>query len=134
MSSRRMDASTRAIVRSRAKDRCEYCQRSQVDSPLIPLHIEHAIPRKHGGTDDEDNLALACPECNLHKGTDLTGIDPDSGAVTPLFHPRRNGWEEHFTWSGLRIVGVSAIGRTTVRVLQLNSAARLRVRLATWSK
>jgi 5-methylcytosine-specific restriction endonuclease McrA len=126
-----MDAATRAAVRARARDRCEYCQRLQSTSPLIPLHIEHVIPRKHRGSDDIDNLALACAECNLHKGSDLTGLDPDSGQVTSLFHPRRDRWDDHFRWDGLRIVGQSAVGRTTVRVLQLNAPARLRVRRAT---
>jgi HNH endonuclease len=126
-----MDAATRAAVRGRAQNRCEYCLRPQSISPLIPFHIEHVIPRKHGGTDGDDNLALACPECNLHKGSDLTGIDPGTGLVTPLFHPRRDNWDEHFESDGLFIVGRSAIGRTTVRVLQLNAPARLRVRRAT---
>lgn len=58
-----MDAATRAVVRARAADRCEYCQRSQARSPLIPLQVEHIVARKHGGSDDLDNLALACAEC-----------------------------------------------------------------------
>lgn|SRR5487761_1390174 len=126
-----MQAVLRVAVRKRAADRCEYCRRRQADSPLIPLHIEHVIPRKHGGTDDMENLALACGECNLRKGSNLTGIDSDTNRITPLFHPRRQRWPEHFAWDGLRIVGLTPVGRTTVRVLELNSPARLRVRLAT---
>jgi hypothetical protein len=45
---------------------------------------------QHGGGDDADNLALACPDCNLRKGPNLTGIDPETGAVVRLFHPRRD--------------------------------------------
>jgi hypothetical protein len=128
-----MDAATRAAVRARAQNRCEYCQRPQSTSPLVPLQIEHIIPRKHRGTDDSENLALACAECNLRKGTDLTGIDPDSGKIAPLFNPRRDAWDEHCEWNVLRIIGLSAVGRTTVQVLQLNAAARVRVRSATRS-
>lgn len=128
-----MDAQTRAAVRERAAERCEYCQRRQIDSPLVPLQIEHIIPRKHGGSDDLDNLGLACAECNLHKSSNLTGIDPDNGQITPLFDPRRQIWAEHFSWNGLRVVGRTATGRTTARVLELNSPERLRVRMATWS-
>ncbi len=51
--------------------------------------IEHIVPKIHGGTDSPDNLALACIDCNPHKGTNLTGIDPEMGEVTGLFHPRR---------------------------------------------
>lgn len=126
-----MDAATRAAVRDRAADCCEYCQRRQAASPLIPLQIEHIIPCKHGGSDELENLALACAECNLHKGSDLTGIDPENGAITRLFNPRRDRWEDNFAWDGWRIVGLSPTGRTTVRLLQLNAPARLRVRRAT---
>lgn len=101
---------------------------------MIPFHVEHIVSRKHGGSDNADNLALACADCNLHKGSDLTGIDPDSGKLTPLFNPRRDRWDDHFVWVELRIEGISAIGRTTVRLLQLNARSRLRVRRATRSQ
>ncbi|MBX9787695.1 MAG: HNH endonuclease [Pirellulales bacterium] len=126
-----LDRATRRQVRQRAADQCEYCQRRQSDSLLIPLQVEHVLPRKHGGGDEIDNLALACAECNLHKGSDLSGIDPESSEVTRLFDPRQDNWNEHFNWHGLRIVGLTAIGRTTVRVLQMNATARLKVRLVT---
>jgi 5-methylcytosine-specific restriction endonuclease McrA len=126
-----MNAALRAAVRSRANDRCEYCQRLQLDSPLVSLQIEHVVPRKHGGDDDFGNLALACAECNLHKGSDLTGIDPASNAITPLFNPRAQKWPEHFSWDGQRIVGLTAVGRVTIRVLQLNAIPRIRIRLRT---
>lgn len=31
------------------------------------LHIDHIVPVSCGGTDDLDNLALACPPCNRAK-------------------------------------------------------------------
>ncbi len=62
-----MNTATKALVRQRAGQRCEYCQLRQEDSPLAVLHIEHVIPKKHGGSDDLENLALACIDCNLHK-------------------------------------------------------------------
>ena len=126
-----MDANLRVAVRDRAGQRCEYCHRSQADSPLIAFHVEHIIPRKHGGSSELDNLALACPDCNLHKGSDLAGIDPETGSVVRLFDPRTQNWQEHFAWDGMRITGWTAIGRATVRVLDLNSPDRLRLRLAT---
>jgi len=128
-----MDAAVRAHVRERAGDACEYCHRRQETSPLVPLQIEHIIPRKHAGDDSLDNLALACAECNLKKSSDLAGLDPVTGDLSPLFHPRRDKWVEHVEWEGLRIVGWTAVGRTTVRVLDLNAPARLRVRRATRS-
>jgi 5-methylcytosine-specific restriction endonuclease McrA len=121
-------ATTRAQVRERAHDTCEYCQLHQDDSPLAALHIEHIVPKIHGGTDDPDNLALACIDCNLHKGTNLTGIDPQTNEVTELFHPRRQHWDDHFGWRGIHLIGKTAVGRTTVRVLDMNSEDQIALR------
>lgn len=123
-----MDPRTRAQVRERAGDQCEYCQLHQKDSPLAALHVEHVRPKIHGGTDDLGNLALACIDCNLHKGPNLTGIDPQTNQVTELFHPRRHRWGEHFEWRGIHIHGKTAVGRTTVRVLRMNSEDQLALR------
>ena len=125
-----MNAATRTLVRERAKLRCEYCQTHQEDSPLAALHIEHIRPLKHGGSDDDSNLGLACIDCNLHKGSNLTGIDPETQAVTLLFNPRQQQWDDHFHWDGLNIVGESDIGRTTIRVLCMNSDEQLELRMA----
>lgn len=32
------------------------------------ITIEHIVPRNHGGTDELENLALACARCNAQKG------------------------------------------------------------------
>jgi hypothetical protein len=66
--------------------------------------------------------------CNLHKSSDLRGIDSEGGAITPLFHPRRDRWEEHFALQGALIVGLTPVGRATVRTLHMNGADRLEVR------
>ena len=125
-----MTEAVRHLVRQRAKHRCEYCQLHQDDSPLAALHIEHIRAIKHGGTDALENLCLACIDCNLHKGANLTGIDPETDEITPLFHPRRDNWDEHFIWNGIRIAGRTAVGRATVRVLDLNGDDRLDLRMA----
>ena len=122
-----MDSATSELVRQRAGHRCEYCRLPQRPSALR-FHVEHIIARQHGGNDESANLALACPECNYQKGTNLTGIDPDTGKVTPLFHPRRDLWTEHFARDAARIVGKSPVGRTTVWLLEMNSGDRLRWR------
>ena len=74
------------------------------------------------------NLALACIDCNLHKGTNLTGIDPQTNEVTELFHPRRQNWDDHFEWRGIHLIGKTAVGRTTVRVLNMNSEDQIALR------
>lgn len=120
----------RQLVRERAGNACEYCRLHQQFSPLAALQIEHILPLKHGGLTISENLALACISCNLHKGSDLSGIDPLTDQLTPLFNPRLQNWGEHFQWEGVELVGSTSIGRTTIRVLQLNSPERLLVRLA----
>ena len=53
-------------------------------------HIEHIVARQHGGLSRLDNLALACWNCNLKKGPNLSGIDPTTGLVVALFNPRKD--------------------------------------------
>ena len=125
-----MTAATRALVRRRADERCEYCQTHQEDSPLAALHIEHIRPIKHGGSEDNSNLCLACIDCNLHKGPNIAGIDPLTDAVTLLFHPRQQHWEDHFSWEGIYVLGLTDIGRTTIRVLCMNNDEQLELRMA----
>jgi hypothetical protein len=90
--------------------------------------VEHIVPRQHGGQSDESNLAAACQHCNLHKGPNVSGFDPDTGALTPLYHPRRQRWSDRFERVGLLIVGRTDVGRTTVRVLAMNDPQQLDVR------
>jgi 5-methylcytosine-specific restriction endonuclease McrA len=87
-----MDAATRELVRRRAGDCCEYCRLKQEDLPFAVFQVEHIVARKHGGDDDPANLALACERCNAHKGTNLSGIDSETGEINTLFHPRRQAW------------------------------------------
>jgi hypothetical protein len=125
-----MDAATQEAVRRRAGHRCEYCRVHQADDPLFPFHVEHIVAKQHGGRDALGNLALACQEDNLHKGPNLTGIDPVTKRVTRLFNPRRHQWAWHFRWEGPILVGRTAIGRTTVYVLGMNLPHRVTLREA----
>jgi DNA-directed RNA polymerase subunit RPC12/RpoP len=118
----------KAFVRARAGDRCEYCQSRQSDEPFFRYQIEHVVAKQHGGGDDPANLALACPHCNSHKGPNLAGLDPLGGALTPLFDPRVQRWEDHFVHRGPLVMGQSAVGRATVGVLNLNDRVRVELR------
>jgi 5-methylcytosine-specific restriction endonuclease McrA len=40
--------------------------------------MEHLLPQSLGGTDDVDNLALACSRCNSRRYNFMTGIDPET--------------------------------------------------------
>jgi hypothetical protein len=107
-------------VRERANHRCEYCHLTVYFYPL-PFHIDHIVPRQHGGSTDADNLALACLHCNRHKGPNLAGRDPIHGTVVSLFHPRHQIWAEHFQWQEADVIGLTATGRATVQVLAMNA-------------
>ncbi len=122
-----MDANVRRLVRERAHQRCEYCRLAEA-YVYIPHHIDHIRPKQHGGDDSLANLALACQGCNLKKGTNLAGIDPESGAMVALFNPREQTWSEHFAFQGALIVGTTPVGRVTVQVLDMNSRGRIKIR------
>jgi len=118
----------RNSVREQARDRCEYCQIRQDQDAYYEFHLEHITARQHGGRTEETNLAWSCHHCNLHKGPNLTGIDPRTNEITPLFNPRRDRWEKHFRWDGPILVGRTATGRTTIAVLQINNDDRVELR------
>ena len=120
-------AALRRQVIERAGDRCEYCHFPQ-SFTLLAFEMEHIISEKHGGTTSLENLALACPYCNRNKGTDLGSIDPETRQLTPFFHPRTQNWYEHFNLAGATIVPLTAEGRVTVTIFQLNHPDRLQER------
>lgn len=117
---------TRRTVRRRAGNRCEYClmPQSAVD---IHFHVEHIVARQHRIDDSLENLALACERCNFLKGPNIASTD-DDGAVTRLFHPRQDVWHEHFCLIGAEILGITPIGRATVRLLEMNAPRRWQLR------
>ena len=129
MSSQRISATLRQLVRERAADRCEYCLVRDEDV-LLPHQPDHIIAEQHGGETAAENLALACIHCNRHKGPNIASIDPTSGQLTPLFNPRTQSWAVHFRLDGAYILPQTAIGRVTVRLLELNHPDRVRVRQA----
>jgi hypothetical protein len=124
-----MDNALRSLVCQRAGDACEYCRLPQAASPYVRFHIEHIVARQHGGPTELENLALACNHCNFHKGPNIASFDPQTGQLVPLFHPRRNTWLEHFTWQGMKLSGLTPIGRATVQLLAINDWERLQLRI-----
>jgi hypothetical protein len=117
-------ASLRRLVLDRAQGCCEYCLIHQDDTEFTH-HVDHLIARKHGGQTVGKNLALACAECNLRKGSDVAAIDPVEQVTVLLFNPRVQTWSEHFALTAVHIIGKTPIGRATVALLRLNDPARL---------
>lgn len=123
----RISAALRREVRERAGERCEYCLLAESEA-FFPHEPDHLIARKHGGETVSANLALACFDCNRFKGTDISSVDPLSGNLVPLFNPRTQAWSDHFVLRGGIIVPVTAVGRVTEKLLQLNLGSRVEVR------
>ena len=117
------------LVRERAAGRCEYCRMAQ-SLQGGTFHLEHIVPQSNGGSSTAENLALACPGCNLHKADRVSAIDPDTEIEARLFHPRTDSWSAHFGWDGERVVGKTATGRATLALLQFNHPRRVRIRVA----
>jgi len=107
---------------ARAEKRCEYCRAPQ-RAFNWRFEVEHIVPRKAGGSDEADNLALACHVCNRIKSMRRTGIDSITQQTVALFHPRSQLWADHFQFSAdsLTIEGKTPTGRATVETLEMNS-------------
>jgi hypothetical protein len=117
--SSRISSETRQIVASRANYVCEYCLITEEDA-YFRFQVEHIISRKHGGSSELENLALACVFCNRYKGSDIASLKPEINELVRFFNPRINRWREHFRLSGVVIETLTDIGEATVRILQMN--------------
>jgi HNH endonuclease len=94
----------------------------------LRMQIDHVTARQHGGATTPENLAFACAYCNRFKGPNISGIDPLTEQLVPLFNPRLDEWPNHFAWNGPLVVGRTTVGRATVRTLQLNHPEAIAVR------
>lgn len=56
----------KAFVFERDGNQCRYC-----GSDDGPFHIDHVFPVALGGSNDPENLTVACCDCNLSKGARL---------------------------------------------------------------
>ncbi len=118
----------RQKIVEQAGNRCGYCLGEQ-RYIFAPLEIDHLLPTAKGGTDDEENLWLACRLCNSHKGTQIYGIDNHTKRKTPLFNPRKQNWKRHFKIiNEIEIVGKRAVGQVTINALQMNNHLAITVR------
>ena len=127
MSKAYVSASLRRSVCDRGRFACEYCLMPE-SSVLVSHEVDHIIAEKHGGQTDENNLALSCTICNKYKGSDLASIDPIDGEIVRLYHPRRDRWRDHFRLDEGEIMPLTAIGRVTIRLLQMNRPERVEER------
>lgn len=117
--SNRISSEIRQIVASRANNVCEYCLIAE-DDAYFRFQVEHIISRKHGGSSDLENLALACVFCNRYKGSDIASLTPENGELVRFYNPRTDRWREHFRLNGVLIEPLTEIGEATIRILQMS--------------
>ena len=110
---------TRQIVASRSNFICEYCLIADEDA-YFRFQVEHIISRKHGGSSELENLALACVFCNRYKGSDIASLKPGTNELVRFYNPRTDRWREHFQLKGVVIDSLTEIGEATARILQMN--------------
>ena len=80
--------------------RCIHCRRQLLvdleGEPIGDVTVEHIVPRRHGGGDDLENLALACGRCNHQKGYRLDDRRADDPVlrkvIDTLTARRRERW------------------------------------------
>lgn len=76
-----LSGTVRYQVLSRAGFRCELCGAPADEQAL---EVDHIMPRRHGGQDDETNLQALCWRCNANKGardaTDFRAVRAALGA------------------------------------------------------
>ena len=125
MSKTYIPVNLRGLVYERAKATCEYCLTPEMIS-FSSHQIDHIIAEKHAGATNLDNLALACMLCNKYKGSDIASIDPKTGKIVGLYHPRLDIWEKHFKLEKTgKIKPLTDIGRATSQLLRFNAIERI---------
>ncbi|MCB0086535.1 MAG: HNH endonuclease [Caldilineaceae bacterium] len=129
MPNSRVTAGQRVAVKARAQNCCEYCW-SQEDYSPDSFSVEHITPITKGGTSEDYNLANACQGCNNRKFISTDALDPQTGDMAPLFHPRRDQWPDHFAWNEdfTLIIGLTPTGRATINKLDLNRSGVVNLR------
>ncbi|MDA8191050.1 MAG: HNH endonuclease signature motif containing protein, partial [Gammaproteobacteria bacterium] len=55
-----------AFLRTWQQGRCYYC-----GEPMAETHVEHIVPLSRNGAHSRQNTVLACPACNLSKGSKI---------------------------------------------------------------
>jgi 5-methylcytosine-specific restriction endonuclease McrA len=114
---------TRIVVATRAVYKCEYCLLPDKVS-FYNFQIDHIISLKHGGSNDIENLAYCCPDCNYFKGTDLGSI-LNNNVLVRFYNPRINVWHDCFELANGTISAKNDIGKVTEKIFRFNDVDRL---------
>ena len=124
---RKISSTQKDFVAKRASYRCEYCRLPALDA-IIQFHIEHIKSIKHGGSNDLDNLAYSCPDCNFYKGTDLGTYLNENEIFIRFFNPRVDHWLDHFKILDGVLYSNTEIAEATIQIFQMNKTDRVELR------
>lgn len=126
---RKFSENVKERVRRRANFLCKYCHTDE-RWQLVQFTIDYIKPISAGGSDEFENLALACFHCNRRKSDKQVVFDSQTDSEILIFNPRKMIWLEHFYWSNdsLLILPQSAIGRLTIELLELNRFRIVQIR------
>jgi hypothetical protein len=129
MSRRYITVEEQRLIIERANGRCEYCQ-SLLAYAVQPFAVDHITAVSQGGITTLENLALACGGCNGHKYDKDAAIDPITGQLASLYHPRQQNWSDHFGWNDqfTEVIGFTPTGRASVAALNLNRPGLINMR------
>ncbi len=110
---------------------CCYCGLPDPAVHGLDWDVEHITPRKLHPEFmfTPENLAVACRECNGHKGSKETLLDPSASAY-PLtadafliVHPHFDDWAEHILRDHLAYAAFTPRGEWTIKECNLNRFA-----------
>jgi hypothetical protein len=118
----RLSKDIRVYVLQRANFRCEYCHRP-LRFGVSRFHVDHIVPiERHLGSEGINNLASSCINCNLNKSSDVASYDADTLELVALYNPRTQNWGDHFQLKDGYMIGLTPVGRVTVRLLKMNAS------------
>jgi 5-methylcytosine-specific restriction endonuclease McrA len=92
-----LDYLDKKALLSRHHDRCAHCGRSLT---IKNMHVDHILPRLHGGSDEIPNLQPLCEKCNLGKGAFRE--DTVGAAARPWFERTKTLLEGNIRLSDLK--------------------------------
>ena len=116
------------VLRSLPPEAARQIVRAEADEDL-QQRVQELAGRANEGilTPDEQREYEAYVDAGDIVAT-LQAGGPDTGEIVPLFNPRKQTWNDHFAYEGAEIIGLTATGRVTVEVLNMNEPRRLALR------
>ncbi len=105
----------RRFLKAETCGKCAYCE-SRIEH-VASVHVEHINPKSQCPelVVEWENLTLACPNCNQHKGSYYSELQP-------LLNPYEVEPRAHLTFTGSLVFGRpdSDLGKRTVERLKLH--------------